>query len=303
MANNTDLTMYFWTDKNGRKHVAYGNAKNIESYDNFISIGLSARRYNSIKQNTHHGRLSSERYKLHNQIIKDYFAGKKPYSDGDKKIAYFTGGGPASGKGTFSHNVKDYYSKDDNPVVVDPDDVKELLIAADGKQMSERNTTYYHTESLMLANRIFQIAAQNNYPVLYDGTATNYGTIMEKLNLMKSLGYKTEMRYMSTDVNTALDSSLDRYRTSGRLVSLDRLLMAHEGAQTTAPQLSNIVDDMKLYNRNGVTLVATGGNGTMNIKDQKTYDNFTKQGAYKLNKDAVNNYMSRYQQIKDERGE
>ena len=171
--------------------------------------------------------------------------------------------------------------------------------------MSERNTAFYHTESLMLANRIFEIAAQNNYPVLYDGTATNFGTIDAKLSLMKSLGYKTEMRYMVTDVNTALDSSLDRYRTSGRLVNLDRLLMAHEGAQTTAPQLFDVVDNMKLYNRNGknVTLIATGGNGTMNIKDQKTFDNFTKQGAYKLTKDAVNTYMEKYQQIKDERGE
>ena len=306
MANVNGIDMYFWTDKQGRKRVAFGKATHIQPYDSFISMGLSAKRFNSIKKNTHHGKLTSERYKLHNQIIKDYFNGKTPYPDNAKnKIAYFTGGGPASGKGTFSHNVKDYYSKDDNPVVIDPDEIKEMLIAADGKVMSERNTSFYHTESLMLANRVFEIAAQNNYPVLYDGTATNFGTINAKLSLMKSLGYKTEMRYMVTDVNTALDSSLDRYRIGGRLVSLDRLLMAHEGAQTTAPQLFNVVDNMKLYSRSGnnVTLVATGGKGTMNIKDQKTYDNFQKQGAYRLTKDAVNTYMERYQQIKTERGE
>ena len=301
---NNDLGMYFWTDKNGNKHVAYGDAKNITPYD--LTMALNAKRYNSIKQNSHHGRLNSDRYRLHNQIIQDYFKGKTPYSaDATNKIAYFTGGGPASGKGTFSHNIKDYYSKDDNPVVIDADDIKELLIKADGKVMSERNTTYYHSESLMLANRIFEIAAQNNYPTLYDGTATNYGTISAKLNLMKSLGYKTEMRYMGVDVNTALNSSLERYRNSGRIVDLARLLETHEYAQTTAPQLFNAVDDMKLYTRkdNNITLVATGGNGTMNIKDQKTYDNFIKQGAYKLTNDAYNNYMERYKQIKAERGE
>ena len=301
---NDDLSTYFWTDKNGKRHVAYGNAKNITPYD--LSVGLNARRFNSIKQNTHNGKFDSNRYKLHNQIIRDYFQGKKPYADDEKnKVAYFTGGGPASGKGTFSHNIKDYYSKDDNPVVIDPDDIKEKLIVADGKVMTERNTSFYHTESLMLANRVFEIAAQNNYPVLYDGTATNYGTIMAKLNTMKSLGYKTEMRFMTSDVNTVLDSSLDRYRTSGRLVDLGRLLQCHESAQTTAPMLFKSVDDMKLYSRKGnnITLVATGGKGTMNIKDQKTYDNFTKQGAYRLNNDAVNAYMEKYQEIKAERGE
>jgi len=305
MANTNvdDLNTYFWTDKNGKRHVAYGNAKNITPYD--LSVGLNARRYNSIKQNTHNGKFDSNRYKLHNQIIRDYFQGKKPYGPNDKKIAYFTGGGPASGKGTFSHNIKDYYSKDDNPVVIDPDEIKEKLIKADGKVMTERNTSFYHTESLMLANRVFEIAAQNNYPVLYDGTATNYGTILAKLNAMKNLGYKTEMRYMTSDVNTILDSSLERYRNTGRLVDLARVLSTHEMAQTTAPQLFNVVDDMKLYNRKGnnITLIATGGKGNMNIKDQKTYDNFKKQSAYKLTKDAYDDYMRKYQEIKDERGE
>lgn len=305
-ATNNVTGMFFWTDKQGRKRVAYGKATHISPYDAFMAIALSNPRRNSVKKHTHNGKFSAERYALHNQIIDEYFKDKTPYPDDAKnKIAYFTGGGPASGKGTFSHDVKGYYSKDDNPVIIDPDTLKERLIAADGKVMSERNTAYYHTESLMLANRIFEIAAQNNFPVLYDGTATDINTISRKLNLMKSLGYKTEMRYMVTDVNTALDSSLERYRTSGRLITLDRLLMAHEMAQTTAPELFGVVDDMKLYSRSGnnVSLIATGGRGTMNVKDQKTFDNFRKHGAYRLTKDAVNTYMEKYQQIKDERGE
>lgn len=301
---NTDLNIYFWTDSNGNKRVAYGNATHISPYD--LSMALSAKRYNSIKANSHHGKLSSERYKLHNQIIKDYFKGKTPYGPNDDKVAYFTGGGPASGKGTFSHNIKDYYSKDDNPVVIDPDDIKELLIAADGKKMSHRNTTFYHSESLMLANRIFEIASQNNYPTLYDGTATNYATIMAKVRAMKNLGYKTEMRYMVSDVNTLLNSSLDRYQTSGRLVDLTSLLSTHQNAQSTAPKLFEQIDDMKLYNRKGnvISLVATGGvKGGMNVKDQKVWDNFQNQGAYTITKDAYDTYMERYNKIKTERGE
>lgn len=304
-----NMNMFFWTDKQGRKRVAYGKATHISSYD--LTLPMMAKRYNSIKQNSYtdkktgERKLKAERYALHNQIINEYFEGKKPYGPNDKKIAYFTGGGPASGKGTFANNVKDYYSKDDNPIKIDADEIKERLIKADGKVMSERNTSFYHSESLMLANRIFEIAAQNNYPVLYDGTATNFATISSKLDLMKRLGYKTEMRYMTSDVNTLMDSSLERYRQTGRLVDLCRLLDTHEAAQTTAPMLFDAVDDMKLYNRKGntITLIATGGNGTMNIKDQKSFDNFTAQGRYKITRDAYNQYMDKYLQIKQERGE
>lgn len=301
---NNGLNIFFWTDSKGRRRVGYGNAVHVTPYD--LTMALSTKRFNSIKKNSHKGKLTAERYQLHNQIIRDYFKGKKPYRAGDSKIAYFTGGGPASGKGTFAHNVKDYYSKDDAPIVVDADDIKELLIAADGKKMTERNTSFYHSESLMLANRIFDIAAQNNYPVLYDGTATNYATIMAKIHTMKNLGYKTEMRYMVSDVNTLLNSSLDRYRDKGRLVDLARLLETHQNAQTTAPALFEQIDDMKLYNRKDdvVTLIATGGkNSGMNVKDQKVWENFQKQGAYTITKDAYNQYMERYRKIKAERGE
>ena len=295
--------MYFWTDKGGRRHVAYGKATHISPYD--LSIGLSGKSPNSVKKNSHNGKLNPDRYKLHNQIIMSYFNGHTPYGANDKKIAYFTGGGTASGKGTFSHNISEYYSKDDNPVIIDPDDIKEKLIAADGKVMNDWNTKYYHAESKLISDRLFEISAQNNYPTLYDGTSVNFPTISSRLEYMKRLGYTTEMRFMTTDVNTVLDSSLDRYRKTGRLVSITRALDTHKSAQTTAPKLFTITDSMKLYSRKGnnVSLIATGGKGKMNIKDQKVWDNFQKQGEYDLSKDAYNAYMDKYNSIKKERGD
>ena len=64
----------------------------------------------------------------------------------------FTGGGPASGKSTFTRDVKGYYQNDDNPVILDADALKERLLYADtGKtQLDDKTSTYYHNESVML---------------------------------------------------------------------------------------------------------------------------------------------------------
>ena len=45
------------------------------------------------------------------QIINSYFKDKTPYEEGDEKIALFTGGGPAAGKGRFSSNIDEFYNR------------------------------------------------------------------------------------------------------------------------------------------------------------------------------------------------
>lgn len=301
------VDIYFWTDKNGNKKVAYGGAYDISPYD--LSYGLNARNYNSLKANSHHGKLDSSRYRLHNQIIRDMFANKTPYKQGEQKIALFTGGGSASGKGNFSKDIDKYYSKNDDPVKIDSDELKNKLLQADIDNgvysKGKVDPSFYHEESTILAKRLYEIAVQNNYPVLFDGTSTNVGAVDFRAAMAKSHGYKTEMCFMVAEPKTILQSSLDRYAKEGRVVPLGFMMNTHKSAQTTVPQLFGKVDEMRVYHRsdsNKISLIATGGQGkTTTITDDRMWNNFTDPNAYTLETGAVNNYTNKLAAIKASR--
>lgn len=296
-----DLNIFFWTDDEGKRHVAFGKARNLSPY--VINYQLNTRADNSIKHNVvyHKGqaKLDSARYRIHNDIIREYFQGKIPYKDGDEKIAQFTGGGSASGKGTFTKQ-DGYFSKNGDPVKIDSDELKMALMKAD---KASTNPSYYHEESTLLAKRIYEIALQNNYPVVFDGTASFYpGFMKDKIGPALDNGYKVQMRYMITDANTALQSSLDRYQKEGRLVPATALLRTHKGAQDAVPQLlkAKEIDDIKVYSRSGnkITLIADGGKGKSTIHDQKIWENFQQPNQYDLDTGAMNAYTSRLNSIK-----
>lgn len=305
-SNDTELDIFFWTDSQGRKRVSYGKASNLSPYD--VSYGIRDSRENSVRDNLNHRRdnLSTERRKLHSTIIKEVFKGHKPYTSGQTKVAMFTGGGPATGKSTFTKNVEEYYQNDDNPVILDADALKERLLYADtGKtQLDDETSTYYHSESVILQKRLYEIAVQNDYPVLLDGTAVRYDKFMEKVQQAVDGGYTTKMRFMTADPNSLLDGSLDRYDKTGRIVPLNRILEASEQAQTVIPQLFNAIDDFRVYDRTGskITLIAKGGKGKKIVKaDDKLWDNMQEPNRYHLDSGAIAMYNNKAAAIKKKR--
>lgn len=299
--SDIDLSVFFWTDSKGHKRVGFGNARYVTPYD--LSRATNARGRNSIKDHSKYDKLSPNRYKLHNQIIRDMFEGHKPFKPGEEKVAYYTGGGSASGKGTFSKDIATYYSKDTDPIIIDPDKLKELLLKADTglSKLDATTSTFYHVESLLLAQRIYEIALQHNYPVLMDSTATNVN-FGEKLAFAKRFGYKTELRFMSADVNSVLDGSLQRFRKEGRLVPLHRILATHQMAQSVVPGLFEQADDVKLYSRSGnkISLVATGGSKKKISKVNSTlWDSFMSASAYSITPEVVAKYNAEVAKIKN----
>ena len=307
MATDTELDIFFWTDPQGRKRVSYGKANNLSPYD--ISYGVNDKNENSVRDSLNHRRdnLSTERRKLHSTIIKEVFSGHRPYKDGEQKVAMFTGGGPASGKSTFTRDVKGYYQNDDNPVILDADALKERLLYADtGKtQLDDKTSTYYHNESVMLQKRLYEIAIANDYPVVLDGTAVRLPQFLQKVNQASQAGYTTKMRFMTADPNSLLEGSLDRYAREGRIVPLPRIIQASQQAQTVIPQLFKAVDDLKVYDRTGnkITMVAKGGKNVSTVKaDDRLWDTVFDPNRYHLDMGAINMYNNKYNAIKAQRG-
>lgn len=301
--SDTELNIFFWTDRHGHRRVSYGNARDLSPYN--VSYGINDPNENSVRDNLNHrgDNLSTARRKLHSIIIKEVFSGHKPYSAGATKVAMFTGGGPASGKSTFTSDIEQYYQNKDNPVILDADALKERLLYADtGKKvLDDKTSTYYHSESVILQKRLYEIAVANDYPVVLDGTSVNLTPFLQKVKQATDAGYKTKMCFMTADANTLLNSSADRYDKKGRIVPLSRILQASVDAQRAVPRLLNALDDVKVYNRTGnkVTLIAKGGSGKKPvIADPKLWDNFTDPNAYHLDTGATIMYNNKIAAIK-----
>ena len=249
------------------------------------------------------GKLTPERAEVHRQIIEDYFKGHKPYAPGEEKVAMFTGGGGASGKGVFTKkdeatgksNIGDFYSQNKNPLTIDPDDIKKLLAKADGTEINGKNTGFYHEESSALAKQIYATALQHQYPALYDGTATGSG-VYELLKMSKDAGYKTEMNFLYSDWKTVRQNSLDRYVKQHRLVPIREVMKAHIKAYDAVQKLSqtDLVDSIKVYDNAGrnLKLTAEGGKGKgLSIKDAASMKRFSDSaGEFTLNEKQIEEY-------------
>ena len=251
------------------------------------------------------GEVSPERLEVHRRIVEDYFKGHQPYGPNDEKVAMFTGGGGASGKGTFSKNVGEYYSQNRNPLVVDPDEIKKSLARAEGKELTDELTGYYHEESSALAKQIYATAIQRNYPAMFDGTATGVDSTLSKVRLAEKYGYKTEMNFVYSDWKTVRQNSLDRYEKSGRLVPPAQLLGAHQKAYGAVTELQDKFDSFKVYDNAGRNLKLVGsqtGKQKLKITNSESWTRFSKSaGEFDLSTDAIDNYYEDVAKIKAKR--
>lgn len=222
------------------------------------------------------GNFTKERLELHQKIIEDYFGDHKPYAPGQEKKCLFTGGGGASGKGQFSKDVGKFYSSNDNPIVIDSDELKKILCKADtGQELDKDRTPYYHAESSYLTSQILSAATKHGFPVLYDGTATDPAKMEKIFKDAKSKGYKTEINYLFSDYDTVVANSLKRYDETNRLVPYEVQMDAHASVPSAVSALYDKVDNFALYDNRGraMKLVATSQNGgKLSVKDKSSYD-------------------------------
>jgi predicted ABC-type ATPase len=279
------------TVKNGKLMF---NGKEIDKIDT-KDAGTPGK--DSFADNMKNGELTPERQEVHAQIIEDYFKEHQPYGPNEQKVAMFTGGGGASGKGQFTGtngaNVGKYYSQDRNPVIIDPDELKKSLAKADGRVIDDKLTGYYHEESSALAKQIYSTAIKNNYPALYDGTATGKG-IYGLLDSAKQYGYKTEMNFICSDFKTVQMNSLSRYKNSGRLVPAEQLFGAHQKAYGAVTNLQDKFDSFTLWDNAGRNMQKIGTSSlgkSLTILNQESWDRFSNSPAeFILNVEKIDRY-------------
>jgi hypothetical protein len=263
------------------------------------------------------GEWTPERKAEQERIVNEFLSGVEPAPDGEG-VVYFNGGGPGSGKGSFTsgainagypptRGVDDLTGEMDfagmpNPgaALIDPDSIKMQLPEVKAMRESQRGhgnmadkdadgglwASESHEESSYIAKMVYSEAQRRNLPIVYDGTGTK---IVGKAQEALGNGYKSvKANYMYVEPETALHSAIERAGRIGRNVPKDLQAAQYE----TMPRAfqgvaeSGIFSEVNLFDRNGVTkgqeiprIFEVRPDGTRHILDQAAYDRFLSSGT------------------------
>lgn len=229
---------------------------------------INSGKSNSLKDHLDkNGKLTPDREQRHREIIDKELEGKVPV-EGQATMTML-GGGPASGKSS----VMSTKNLDENTVVVNPDDMKELLPGY--KEMADQTVKaagFYHEESSALAKRFSETAYSENYNVIYDGTGDgSVKSVEKKINAAREQGYRVEAKYVTIDTEEAVRRNQKRYDDAvaegktPRLPDPDVVRSTHakvtDISVATAPQF----DHIEIWDNNGEKgaqfKIAEGGSG------------------------------------------
>ena len=236
------------------------------------------------------GTLTPERAAMHEKIVNDLFADKKPVAPGEQKTFYFLGGGSASGKGSFTDPTKAGIGYDvpdkDKCAVIDADVLKKSIPEyaydpktgeGEGTTDREKAASFAHEESSALAKRAMEAAFANGYDCTLDGTGDgSVKGVMKKIEQARKAGYKVEARYCTADIETALERNIVRADKTGRKVQKDSVVGIHKSVSKIFPQVAKEFDHVTLWDHNGEPKMIAECYRDQEIKvyDQEAYDRF-----------------------------
>lgn len=234
----------------------------------------------------HEGK-SVPRARLHQLIEDKHFAGVTPPT-GRRPIVYVMGGGGAAGKGGVLRAMqqKNAITQPGTAVHLDPDNIKgllpeygELIAAGD-----TRGASVVHEESSYLTKRIQPRAIAGKYDVILDVTLGDEAKALKMLKSFKDAGYEVRLFGVTIDPATAAVRAIKRAtepgNDQGRWVPLDQLLKAHKAFTPAFAKYAEIADEAVLYdNTDGRTTLAEKVDGTLEIRDQKAYNEAVERSA------------------------
>jgi len=207
------------------------------------------------------GRLLPEREQLHKKIINDFFYNVRPASE--KATFTIMGGGPASGKSTMleaeqSNIIRQSLTIDSDRIKAELPEYKEMLTAKDFNAAN-----YVHEESSALAKRILNIAINDNYNVILDGTGDgSNSSLMSKISQAKAAGLNVYGIYATCPTDVAISRAQKRAEVTGREVPELRIAKIHSAVSKILPVCAPEFDQVKLYDTTySLVLIATGGSG------------------------------------------
>lgn len=225
--------------------------------------------------------LTPEREALHQQIVENTFAGKEKRKEGQPPHITILGGGPASGKGSFTAEGNKFGIPDSkHQVTIDPDEVKAQLPEYALEKDKSKSAAYAHEESSVVGKRMAQAAIENGYDYTLDGTGDNSAkSMMDKITAARNIGEGAMVTgaYMTCPTDVAVQSAKDRGDRTERYVPESIVRGTHSKVSHVFPQIASQFDHVELWDRSEgeAKLIATCDKGQpIKVLDKKAYKAF-----------------------------
>ena len=220
-----------------------------------------------------------ERQKLHDEIVTKHLKGGIAK---EKPTFFLTGGGPAAGKG----GIVKMFGKGKGRIDVDSDEIKKLLpeyneMIKKGGKIADNAARFVHEESSYLSKRICAEASKQRFDVLLDGTGDgSIESLTKKVMKYKSQGYKVRAKYVTADIDTALQRNLSRFEKTGRRVPGAFVVDTHQKVSQILPDAVNkgLFDEWELYDSNTpgklIKIAGLDSNKKLKIISKSRYNSF-----------------------------
>ena len=222
--------------------------------------------------------FTPERQALHDKIVQEAVEGKPSQ---DNPVYTVMGGGPAAGKSSIIRDGG--VQVPEGTVEINADICKEKL--PEWQTAGKERASFTHEESSYLAKRTQAAAFERKQHVLLDGTGdTSPESMNGKIDAARSAGYRVEGHYVTLPTDVAIKNAQLRGDKTGRYVPETFIRETHAGVSQTFPVIAHRFDKVNLYDtsvQGKPKLIATGGDGVLDILDQKAYDSFVAKGKGK----------------------
>jgi predicted ABC-type ATPase len=188
------------------------------------------------------GLYNDSRTALHQQIVDKMFEGVTPVAN---PVCEFTGGGPASGKGSLDDELSAKLGP--NHVHVDADEIKKMLPEVHAMAIAGDKSWagYSHEESSDICKMVLDEAARRGVNVLYDGTGnSDYPKLARKVESFRSKGFKVNATYITVPTEIAVKAAIRRGKKPlfegakvGRVVPPSIVRETHKNVSAIVPEI------------------------------------------------------------------
>lgn len=159
------------------------------------------------------GKYSTERLKIHKNIVSKLSNSKADQGPKAKLVATIILGPAASGKSTLVKDIGGEYQ------LLDSDEVKPLLHQyGDDDVAPKEEASYYHRESADVMRSMMKQSIKKRRNVVIPATFSNYEKSKVLLKKLKKKGYEINVKHVYAPLETVLERNERRYNKTGRYV-------------------------------------------------------------------------------------
>ena len=216
------------------------------------------------------GKPSAERaHDVHEPIMREAL-NVPPAAPGEQKVAIMTMGAPASGKSSALRGVDT-----SKFVKVDPDDIKTKLPEYQ-QATADKDNTYRgaaamaHEESSDVAKRIMAQGIANGNHLIIDGTGSDAGKFIAKMNQLKAAGYHVHVTMPHVEEEEGISRLKSRAESTGRMVPEKFARDAYKSIPSNFEKIAHQADSFKLYDNGGAAprIVYQGSKSGVGLSSQ-----------------------------------